>query len=79
MTSDAGGLTGDEDADLQAGAGGGTGDGEREVSGVTECWSPLGGELGRGTCDGVLVPTIGTRAGVELSAGTREKVGGMGD
>jgi len=69
MTSDAGGLTGDEE-DLRAG--GGTGDGEREVYVVTVrgSFSPLGGKLGLGIGEGVLVV-------VELSAETRE-AGGVG-
>ena len=39
---------------------------------------PLGGELGLETAEGGLLPTDFTRAGVELSAGTGEEVGGVG-
>jgi len=69
MTSDAGGLSGDE-GDLRAG--GGTGDGEREVYIVRGSFCPLGSKLGLGTGEGVLLPTVGTGVVVGLWAGTRE-------
>ena len=74
MSYDAGGLTGDEERDLR----GGTCDGERKVYGVKGSLCPLGGELGLETAEGGLLPTDFTRAGVELSAGTGEEVGGVG-